>query len=957
LEETFRLRNEDGFAAMLDDCFRADGTPLIPTDNIAALAQAYLDNDRAALDAVLAKYPRDNAGSVYRQFEREEQVIGLVHGIANFMALALAAAGSRLQQFLARRGIRPDLAARTQQVFNTAKLVGGTSAVQGAAAAGPEGAFSYGAQGALSGVIFSGAYQVPYVGGALGLGTFTLFNLMQGDMRPQEAFATAAAQSFLYSSLAGGCRGPGLADLRSRVQSRAVAPEYQPADPGALRRSPEARLNATYHRYWKHSLPPADALRTLNEARAGQGLKPLRRPPLGNRRWPRKTENRTAEALRSQRGQEWTRIHTDEHGFLNRNQRQSVQSASRTPQRTQRLRGESPRIANGPPARRAPAAPARIPAAPTWPTRSHPYGLTRGSGKPAWQAAGTAASAVRRRALGMIVRDAPPPRSPGSLPADFPKLLHLTNRNFFHCSWETPDQFDKRGRGPTYLAAKKGGDIEAAVRLAKDTVKPVTAVALKQRYPKAKLLYVHAKEASSKNKIPVALAHHVSNLTGMGVIDSVQQINSTSHTDAPFCHRLITPPQFDGYIEPGTEVVLLDYISTMGGTLARLYKFVVEQGGRVRAATALGSLGSRRTGADGRVLALQPDTEARIIRQYGPGTIEGILHEYGYESLHELTDSQARSILTYCPNAHALRARCAQARSAAGGSVLPRILRERLGGAGPARGSTETPCGGVHAQGRLPLGNRRRPRTARRPVLWPNRRETTLAMLIRRGVHAMRARRAKKGGATHKRWIGRTDKVLCPACAENHAAGWRRIDTSFPSGHAAPPAHHNCRCRLVFAKRETEGPPRLIRNAARPNRPAKINPGYTTPWVPWRGQKRTSSAGDRHPYGLTRGSGNPNWQQAGTAASAAKRRALMLGERAATSSGTQRLRDAAYVTALYPRYREAPAKQQRTLETITARLHGAGRSRPTRSPRCTAPPASRRTGRSRSSRPPSSSAT
>ena len=206
---------------MLDDCFRPeDGTPLIPTDDIAALARAYLANDRAALEAVLSRYPEENAGSVFRQYQRDYKAIALVESIADFMALAPAAAGAGLKQFLVRRGIRPELAAAAQNAFNTAKLTGGISAIEGYAAGGPRGALEYGASGALTGALFSGARHIPYAGRLTGFGTFALFNLMQGDMKPQEAVATAAAQSLLYSTFSAGSGGPAMKSLKERIRAR-----------------------------------------------------------------------------------------------------------------------------------------------------------------------------------------------------------------------------------------------------------------------------------------------------------------------------------------------------------------------------------------------------------------------------------------------------------------------------------------------------------------------------------------------------------------------------------------------------------------------------------------------------------------------------------------------------------------------------------------------------------------
>ncbi len=145
---------------------------------------------------------------------------------------------------------------------------------------GPGAAAASGASGAVGGALFGALYSIPG-GPLLGLGTLALLNVLQGGMTPREATATAAAQSFLCRALAGPRTGL-FGRLRARLRAGKLAPEYRAADPARLRSSPAARAEALYHRVWKHTLPPPEALATLNAARARHGLPAMAR--VSNRR-------------------------------------------------------------------------------------------------------------------------------------------------------------------------------------------------------------------------------------------------------------------------------------------------------------------------------------------------------------------------------------------------------------------------------------------------------------------------------------------------------------------------------------------------------------------------------------------------------------------------------------------------------------------------------------------------
>ncbi|MGH2718128.1 MAG: hypothetical protein ACRDJU_06080 [Actinomycetota bacterium] len=61
----------------------------------------------------------------------------------------------------------------------------------------------------------------------------------------------------------------------------------------------------------------------------------------------------------------------------------------------------------------------------------------------------------------------------------------------------------------------------------------------------------------------------------------------------------------------------------------------------------------------------------------------------------------------------------------------------------------------------------------------------------------------REGHVGGKRWVMSPDEADCPKdmCRTNEAAGLVGLDTSFPSGHLAPPAHGACSCTVIASAR------------------------------------------------------------------------------------------------------------------------------------------------------------
>jgi hypothetical protein len=133
---------------------------------------------------------------------------------------------------------------------------------------------------------------------------------------------------------------------------------------------------------------------------------------------------------------------------------------------------------------------------------------------------------------------------------------------------------------PAYTAAK-AGEVSAAVRLVSDLALPFL-LANRHRLP-AGACYVapHAREATGDNAIPQVLAQACAMVAGGEADDDIVQISRVFHTGADPMERIATRADFEGLVTPGAVHVLVDDVTTMGGTLAELADFVQSHGGHV----------------------------------------------------------------------------------------------------------------------------------------------------------------------------------------------------------------------------------------------------------------------------------------------------------------------------------------------------------------------------------------
>jgi hypothetical protein len=154
-------------------------------------------------------------------------------------------------------------------------------------------------------------------------------------------------------------------------------------------------------------------------------------------------------------------------------------------------------------------------------------------------------------------------------------------------------------------AAAKAGDLWAAIELIADIATPleerVAAAARSGNWPQP-LLYVapHAREARGDNAIPqvlaVSLGFNVAIALGADPAlaekqnqtdQYIVQTTKVYHTGADAMERLIARASFQGLVRRGANYVLVDDVTTLGGTLCDLADYIRRGGGNVVAAVVL----------------------------------------------------------------------------------------------------------------------------------------------------------------------------------------------------------------------------------------------------------------------------------------------------------------------------------------------------------------------------------
>lgn len=156
---------------------------------------------------------------------------------------------------------------------------------------------------------------------------------------------------------------------------------------------------------------------------------------------------------------------------------------------------------------------------------------------------------------------------------------------------------------PSYKAAK-AGNTDAAIQLIVDLAPPLVARLLDEDFPRSCIFVApHAKEASGHNAIPQVLAMYLHHALDGSVDEAIVQTTKVFHTGADPMERLNLRASFSGYVVPDGCYVLVDDVTTMGGTLAELANHIQCHRGGVVAAIVLVCAGrSGRLAAPGKVI-------------------------------------------------------------------------------------------------------------------------------------------------------------------------------------------------------------------------------------------------------------------------------------------------------------------------------------------------------------------
>ena len=101
----------------------------------------------------------------------------------------------------------------------------------------------------------------------------------------------------------------------------------------------------------------------------------------------------------------------------------------------------------------------------------------------------------------------------------------------------------------------------------------------------------HAQEATGDNAIPQTLAA-VCAAVFQGQVDTeIVQSDRVYHTGADPMERMAARAQFEGRVIPGAEYVLVDDVTSLGGTLAELSNYIESFGGVVKDVVVLVNAG------------------------------------------------------------------------------------------------------------------------------------------------------------------------------------------------------------------------------------------------------------------------------------------------------------------------------------------------------------------------------
>lgn len=202
---------------------------------------------------------------------------------------------------------------------------------------------------------------------------------------------------------------------------------------------------------------------------------------------------------------------------------------------------------------------------------------------------------------------------------------------------------------PAYAMAK-AGDWQSALTLISDLA--LAGIHANRDTFGSDCIFVapFAREASGDNAIPQVFAEVCAMVMGMRADQSIVQTTKVYHTGADAMERLALRPKFDGNVQVGNRYVLVDDVTSLGGTLAELAHYIQSKGGIVGGVFVLVNAG--------RLKSFTPDKQTLKILEtrYGNELIE----IFGIE-VNALTANEARYLVGF-RSANDIRNRLAKAK-------------------------------------------------------------------------------------------------------------------------------------------------------------------------------------------------------------------------------------------------------------------------------------------------------
>ena len=131
-----------------------------------------------------------------------------------------------------------------------------------------------------------------------------------------------------------------------------------------------------------------------------------------------------------------------------------------------------------------------------------------------------------------------------------------------------------------YVTAK-AGDISAAIQLISDLALSFIYEHRHQFSRNQIFVAPHAREASGDNAIPQVLVEVCALVAGAKADTDIVQTTRVYHTGADPMERMGLRAQFEGDVVPLGQYVLVDDVSSLGGTLAELANYIQLKGGQV----------------------------------------------------------------------------------------------------------------------------------------------------------------------------------------------------------------------------------------------------------------------------------------------------------------------------------------------------------------------------------------